>query len=112
MTGWHLSPVAIAAWACLVAAGLLQYMRVAPIGALLAFAIYFIVWWTCLFAVLPFGVRTQNDEGEVVQGTSAGAPINPRLGRVAALTTIVASIAFALVLLALGLKIVPLDTSQ
>ncbi len=93
----------------LVAACVLQYLRVAPIGSVLAFAIYFIIWWVSLFVVLPFGVRTQSDTGEVVQGTSAGAPINPRLGRVAALTTIVASVAFAAVLLALRLKIVPLE---
>jgi predicted secreted protein len=93
----------------LVVAVALQYVRVAPIGGVLAFAIFFIVWWVCLFAVLPFGVETQSDTGDVVQGTSAGAPVAPRLGRVAALTTIVASLAFAAILLALRLKIVPLD---
>jgi predicted secreted protein len=87
----------------------LQFLRVAPIGGVLAFAIYFIIWWACLFAVLPFGVQSQSDSGEMVQGTSAGAPVNPQLGRVAALTTIVASIAFAVVLVALRLKIVPLE---
>jgi predicted secreted protein len=98
-----------AAGGALLAAIALQYLRVAPIGSVLAFAIYFIVWWVCLFVVLPFGVETQSDTGEIVQGTSAGAPINPRIGRVAALTTIVASVAFAVVLLALRFKIVPLE---
>jgi len=90
-------------------AAVLQYFRVAPIGGVLAFAIFFIVWWVCLFAVLPFGVETQSDTGDVVQGTSAGAPVAPRLGRIAALTTIVASVVFAAILLALRLKIVPLE---
>lgn len=98
-----------AAVASLLGAALLQYLHVAPIGGVLAFAIYFIVWWVCLFAVLPFGVTTQSDIGEVVQGTSAGAPVAPRLGRVAAITTIVASLAFTAVLLALRFKIVPLE---
>jgi predicted secreted protein len=93
----------------LLAIIVLQYLRVAPIGGVLAFAIYFIIWWVCLFVVLPFGVQTQSDSGEMIQGTSAGAPLNPRIGRIAALTTIVASIAFAVVLLALRLKIVPLE---
>jgi predicted secreted protein len=98
-----------AAGGSLALAVVLQYFRVAPIGAVLAFAIYFILWWVCLFVVLPFGVETQNDRGEVIQGTSAGAPLNPRLGRIAALTTILASAVFAVVLLALRFKIVPLE---
>lgn len=28
-------------------------------------AIYFIIWWTALFALLPFGLRTQAEENEV-----------------------------------------------
>jgi predicted secreted protein len=42
-------------------------------------AVYFVVWWICLFMVLPFGVRNQVDAGEVVPGTEAGAPLAPRL---------------------------------
>ncbi len=37
-------------------------------------AIYFVVWWLCLFLVLPFGVRNQVDEGTRIQGTEPGAP--------------------------------------
>lgn len=111
MTGWRPSPLAMAALASLVAVALLQRFRVAPIGSVLAFAIYFIVWWVSLFTVLPFGVRTQSDDGEVVQGTSAGAPIAPRFGRIAALTTLVASAVFAVLLLALRLKLIPLEFS-
>ena len=106
---WPPSPLALAAAAALAAAVVLHYLHVAPIGAFLAFAIYFIVWWVCLFAVLPFGVRTQSDAGEVIQGTSAGAPVEPRMGRVFALTTIVATVAFAALLLALRFKVVPLQ---
>ena len=42
-------------------------------------AIYFVLWWLCLFMVLPFGVRNQVDDGEVVQGTEPGAPVLLRL---------------------------------
>ena len=31
-----------------------------------AIAIYFIIWWVCLFVVLPFGVRNAHEAGEVV----------------------------------------------
>lgn len=32
----------------------------------MALAIYIFIWWITLFAVLPFGVRTQDEAGEVV----------------------------------------------
>ena len=55
-------------------------------------AIYFVVWWTILFAVLPFGVRTQEEEGEVVLGSERSAPHRPMLIRKAVATSIVAAI--------------------
>jgi predicted secreted protein len=36
-------------------------------------AIYFVIWWTVLFVVLPFGIRRQPDD-EVAPGTDPGAP--------------------------------------
>lgn len=60
-----------------------------------AIAIYFIIWWVVLFAVLPIGVRTQEEEGEVVPGTVSSAPHKPLLIRKAIITTIVAGIVFA-----------------
>jgi predicted secreted protein len=63
----------------------------------LGLAIYFIIWWVCLFAVLPFGVRTQAEAGEVVQGTPESAPAAPRLKRVALITTGVATLVFSVV---------------
>ncbi|MEL6437368.1 MAG: DUF1467 family protein [Pseudomonadota bacterium] len=61
-----------------------------------AFAIYFIIWWVTLFAILPLGVRSQAEESDVILGTETGAPIRPQLGRKALLTTLVASIVFAI----------------
>ena len=37
-------------------------------------AIYFLVWWLVLFAVLPFGVRSQHEGGDIPPGTDPGAP--------------------------------------
>lgn len=62
-------------------------------------AIYFIIWWLTLFAVLPFGLRTQDEDGEVVPGTPESAPTRPRLLRVFIVNTIVASIVFSIFLL-------------
>jgi len=44
-----------------------------------ALAIYFVAWWLMLFVVLPFGVRSQQEEGSVVPGTDPGAPVVPML---------------------------------
>ena len=63
-----------------------------------ALAIYFIIWWVVLFAVLPIGVRSQSEEGDIVLGTEHGAPIRPMLVRKAVLTTIIAAIIFTAVL--------------
>ncbi len=59
-------------------------------GSLLA--IYFVVWWTILFAVLPWGLRTQEEEGEVILGTTASAPVHPRLVGKAIWTSLVAAV--------------------
>lgn len=63
----------------------------------LGIALYFVIWWTTLFAVLPFGVRTQGEAGEVVPGTPASAPMLPRLGRVFLANTVVATLVFGIV---------------
>ena len=43
-----------------------------------AIAIYFVVWWIVLFAILPFGVKSQTEHGEeIAPGTDPGAPILP-----------------------------------
>ena len=62
-----------------------------PIGL----AIYFTIWWIVLFAVLPFGVRSQHDDAEMTPGTDPGAPVAPRLLLKALITTVVACVLFA-----------------
>jgi len=62
----------------------------------LAIAIYIVIWWTVLFAVLPIGVRTQGEDGAIVPGTPDSAPSAPRLLRVVLLTTAITTFLFAL----------------
>ena len=62
-------------------------------------AIYFIIWWLVLFAVLPIGVRSQSEDGDVVLGTDHGAPVQPMLVRKAVITTVIAAVIFAAVYL-------------
>ena len=74
-----------------------------------ALAIYFIVWWLVLFAVLPFGVRSQQERGEVTPGSDPGAPAIPRLARKLLWTTIVAGILFTLGYVVYAYRLVALD---
>ena len=41
-----------------------------------AFAIYFVLWWIVLFLTLPFGVRSQHEDGG-----ACPAPIPARRSR-------------------------------
>ena len=65
------------------------------IGSLIA--LYFIIWWLTLFAVLPFGVRSQQEAGETIAGSDPGAPAMVRLMRIAIINSGVALVILALV---------------
>lgn len=64
-------------------------------------AIYVVIWWLCLFLVLPFGVRNQADAGEVIAGTEPGAPVIFRIWKKLLVTTVLALVAQGLILWAL-----------
>jgi predicted secreted protein len=71
-----------------------------------ALAIYFVIWWVVLFAVLPFGVRNADEAGEVVeQGNEAGAPVAHGLGKKFLVTTVIAAVVFAGVYAALKYQV-------
>lgn len=73
------------------------------------FAIYFIIWWTVLFAVLPWGVRSQQEQGDVVPGTDPGAPAIPALLSKIVWTTVATTIVFGLFYWAYVSRVVTLD---
>jgi predicted secreted protein len=56
-----------------------------------AIALYFVIWWISLFALLPVGVRSQAETGEVVAGTEPGAPTVPALAEKAIWTSVAAA---------------------
>ena len=60
------------------------------------FAVYFIVWWMTLFAVLPFGLTTQAEANEVVPGTVESAPARFRGRRIVLMTTLVSAVIYGL----------------
>jgi predicted secreted protein len=73
-------------------------------------AVYFFIWWITLFLVLPFGVRTQQEEGSVVPGTPESAPARPRLLRIALINTALATAVFIAVYVIIQYKLVTADT--
>jgi predicted secreted protein len=73
------------------------------------FAIFFLIWWVVLFAVLPWGVHSQQEGGEVAPGTDPGAPVIPKLGRKLAWTTLVAGVLFAAFYVVFTKHLVTLD---
>ena len=76
-------------------------MPLLPIPGALAFAVFLTIWFTVLFAVLPIGVRSQAESGEVVPGTEPGAPTSPRLLMKAGLTTLLSIVVFVLLVMVL-----------
>ena len=72
-------------------------------------AIYFIVWWIVLFAVLPWGVRSQADDGDVSPGTDPGAPVLHGLKAKVVWTTVVATAVFGIFYYLYVNRIVTLD---
>jgi predicted secreted protein len=80
------------------------------LGALITpAAIYFILWWITLFAVLPWGVRSQAESGEVVPGSDPGAPAIPNLRMKLLWTTIVSAVVFAVGAVVYASRLVTLE---
>ncbi|MDO8398386.1 MAG: DUF1467 family protein [Bradyrhizobium sp.] len=65
-----------------------------------ALAIYFVLWWIVLFVTLPFGVRSQHEDGVGAPGTDPGAPITTRMGRKLIWTTVIAAVVYGIGMLA------------
>lgn len=53
--------------------------------------LYLLIWWTALFAVLPFGLKPH---GNLELGTAGSAPENPGLKKKFLITTAVAALAW------------------
>lgn len=58
-------------------------------------AIYWVIWWITLFAILPIGVRNAHEAGEKIgEGHDAGAPVVHGLVKKALINTVVATVVF------------------
>jgi predicted secreted protein len=69
---------------------ILTFMPVAT-----ALAVFFLIWWVVLFAVLPWGVRSQHEGNNIAPGTDPGAPSKARIGWKLVWTTLIAAAIYA-----------------
>lgn len=60
-----------------------------------ALVLFSIIWFMVFFVVLPLRLKTQGEAGDVVPGTPSSAPTEAQIGRKAKITTIVATIVWA-----------------
>jgi predicted secreted protein len=74
-----------------------------------AIAIYFLVWWLVLFAVLPWGVRNQEESGDITPGTDPGAPAVHTVWKKLMWTTLIASVVFGILAATYKLGLIPFD---
>ena len=75
-------------------------------GLVLSLAIYFVIWWLVLLAILPIGVKSQEEAGDIVPGTPESAPIKPRIAWKMGITTLVSALIFAVIYAIITLQIV------
>lgn len=80
---WFVVFVAVQSWDTATVAG--------------AIATYLMIWWLTFLAVLPWGVRSQHEHGERLQGTEPGAPVAHGLGRKALVTSLIAAVIWLVV---------------
>jgi len=61
------------------------------VGVVNGLVVFLIVWWLVIFTMLPIGVRSQEENADVVEGTEPGAPVAPMLRKKAWWTTVITS---------------------
>ncbi len=84
----------------IVLAAVVIALAVRPFGLTVAgaIALYFVVWWTVLFAILPLRVGGEPmSAGEMVPGAEPGAPSVPALRAKAIWTTLASDAVFLIV---------------
>jgi predicted secreted protein len=75
-----------------------------------AASMYLVIWWIVLFAMLPIGVRTSEEEGETtVPGAAESAPHTPNLLAKMVATTVVSSIVFAVLYVIIVERVITID---
>jgi len=68
-----------------------------------------IAWWLAFFMMLPIGVRSQLEDGNVVPGTEPSAPVSPQLGKKAGWAFVVALAIWAGLFCLIEFKLISID---
>jgi predicted secreted protein len=59
-------------------------------------AIYFLIWWMVLFAVLPWGASSAHELGQEIEpGHAPSAPVRPLILRKIIATTLISALVMA-----------------
>ncbi len=61
-----------------------------------AIVLYCVIWAILFYMINPLWQTSQSEDGEVVPGTPASAPVDAMLRKRAIVTTVIASVLFAL----------------
>lgn len=59
------------------------------------FVLFAVIWFLALLTILPMRVRTQEEDGRIVPGTPASAPVDPMIGRKLLWATVAAVVIWA-----------------
>jgi predicted secreted protein len=74
-----------------------------------AIVTYLTLWWLVLFCVLPFGIRSQAEAGEIVEGSDPGAPAFANMKKKVIITTIITAIVWGILAYVLMSGMISLD---
>jgi predicted secreted protein len=78
-------------------------------GPITGIAIFFTIWWTVLFAILPLGVTSHAEAGiDKGDGGDPGAPVDPKIKRKFITTTWIAVLVFAAIWLIIHFGLIKL----
>ncbi len=74
-----------------------------------ALVLYAVTWFIVLLMLLPVGVRSQEEAGDVAPGTPAGAPETPMIGRKMLWATGVAAIVWLAIFCVIEFRVITRD---
>lgn len=78
-------------------------------GPFTSLSVFFVIWWTVLFMVLPWGVQSHHEAGiDLKDGGDPGAPVNPMLKQKFLITTGISAAIFAIIWVVCFFHLVPL----
>lgn len=74
-----------------------------------AIVLYIVIWALVFFILNPLWQTSQSEDGKIVPGTPASAPVDAMVGKKAIIATVVAAAIFALAYAAIELEWLSLD---